>query len=406
MRLSDTAFNLYRLPGHGDGRRNASGVPRCRERGQHGKRQCYSDTNEKHDRLHLRRAADGGIQLLRAVRHENIRIQCAGGGNQHALGRQNAQQQSDRDTNTAQEQQLHRYQPVDLSALCADGAECAVLLHPLGDGDLQDIVDNKSGRQQDKYADDDAGRRHKGKTGTGIAVRIRIIGDAQSVQQHRIVLDERRIHLQGLCQIKDNALEVLSALCLEVCGNQSVFLRQQRFGTALANNALNSSGGIAEIAALQNTGQRKIGGIFYFWQQSVHGGDGQSQADGIVHGGIFIQILQGVLRQGHFTCRLWQTTFFDLSDRRVHGKRIAVVLPQREFQTAAAKPRAAEIEHIAYIRKPRIVVQRLCLLLRQLVKGGITAAVQALRLLHSHGLQNADGLTDDGGHQAGQNHGN
>lgn len=249
-------------------------------------------------------------------------------------------------------------------------------------------------------------RTQKWKAGTGIAVLIRIVGDSQSVQQHWIVLDERRIHLQGLCQLTDDALEILLALCLEVRGNQPVCRRQQYFGTALANNALYSSGGIAEIAALQNTGQRKIGGIFYFWQQAVHGGDGQSQADGIVHGGIFIQILQGILWQSHFLCRLRQTALLDLSDRRVHGKRIVVVLPQGEFQTAAAKPRAAEIEHITHICKPRIVVQRLRLLLRQLVKGGITAAIQALRLLHLHGLQNADGLADDGGHQAGQDHGN
>ena len=115
--------------------------------------------------------------------------------------------------------------------------------------------------------------------------------------------------------------------------------------------------------------------------------------------------MQGVLRQGHFLCRLRQTALLNLSDRRVHGKRIVVVLPQGELQTAA-KPHAAEIEHIAHICKPRIVVQHLRLLLRQLVKGGIAAAVQALRLLHPHGLQNADGLTDDGGHQAGQDHGN
>ena len=121
------------------------------------------DAGKKHDRLYLRCAADGGIQLLRTVCHENIRIQCAGGGNQHAFGRQNAQQQSDRDTNTAQEKQLHGHQPVDLPALRTDGAECAVLLHPLGDGDLQNVIDDKSGCQQDKYADDDAAAAIKGK---------------------------------------------------------------------------------------------------------------------------------------------------------------------------------------------------------------------------------------------------
>ena len=173
---------FYRITGHSFYRRNKGSIPGGRKSGDEGKEEGDSNACQDRKQHSCTAAGNGCIQFLRAFGQEQAGIEKAGSCDKDSLCGKRTCKNSRRQPDDKENQQLEGYQSIKLSPFASHGPESSVILNPLCDGNLQDIINHKPCGKKDKAPCQNAGCSHKGKAVSCIGASFFGIIDAKGIK--------------------------------------------------------------------------------------------------------------------------------------------------------------------------------------------------------------------------------
>ena len=281
---------------------------------------------------------------------------------------------------------------------------------PLGNSDLQNVVDHQPRRQQDQGYYQYTDCQQPGEPDVIHHCQLRIGGfcsipDTQRVQKRDIIEGIQLMNAQLGAQIIHYFLKAFLFRCADVHAVIEVVIRQKLRRRPFSGQAQNMTAGIAQEIALRYPHQGKFRGIVIGVQHnSVAQSLGTGETDRITDFSEKSKKLQRVLRQGQLHGRLRQTALHKTGVGRPGFQPISPILCQIQRELIV-QFHIAQGNKPPRVRQPGILLQNLGLLLGELHEGSISIAADGDGLLLPHGGQHAGGLPHGSGHHGGQDNG-
>ena len=199
--------------------RNYQSLRGGRQRRRQGKGQRDADAEHQRNELSAALLGDHVCHFFLGSSHKHRGREEASRRRRNSLSGEQTQRRASWNSRNTQQDKLEQNQNVQIFPLRPQSPQGTILLHPAGNGDLQHIVNHKSGRQQYQCSDQHHSKNHIGKTALRLtALSTLPIADAHHVQECGVILDAVVGNSQRGNQIVYGSLKTLSVGCAQVCG--------------------------------------------------------------------------------------------------------------------------------------------------------------------------------------------